>query len=591
MPGTFTIDFQDRTRASIAHEATSPRSGDAWTEMLYHVAFCVGRTLVNLELEDQVEQARQLDSWVGNGFADFPIHVGPPAGLTPCARFVSSFDGDLPSYTRGAYGFGLNARGLDYYGPMAAGVLLQHVHDAWDRPDDLLQPVRALCKRVAAGGVDEAGHVMLVTECVAESLKNFERRGVRTAPVHRPSADRTAMPARAVAGWKSWQAAFAGAALMLILGLALYFQSPPPAPAPTRPVAAKTPLQSEREGAPKTPLPHPPSTTVPVADEPKRAEVAPLHKAPQADEVPRPAPPPITLPVPRADVPVTPKAAPVSPAPAPLPMPAPPSVQSKPEQKPVQEARVVQPLPAPAHERAVTGRDGAPMVLVPAGEFLMGNEAEGDAPSHRVYLDALYIDRQEVTNARYLKFVEATRHRAPQHVVDPQYDLWVGATLAPGVADLPVVNVDWSDANAYCRWAGKRLPTEAEWEKAARGTDGRIFPWGNETPSFARLNFSRRWQGAHTLQPVGNYEAGNSPYGVQDMAGNVWEWVNDWYDAGSYAAGPARNPQGVSSGSSKILRGGSWTNSADTVRATHRREEDPDMRNSDSGFRCARGAN
>ena len=202
-------------------------------------------------------------------------------------------------------------------------------------------------------------------------------------------------------------------------------------------------------------------------------------------------------------------------------MPAPLSAQPKPEQKPVQEARVVQPSPAPALERVVTGRDGAPMVLVPAGEFLMGNEAEGDAPSHRVYLDALYIDRQEVTNARYLKFVEATRHRAPQHVVDPQYDLWVGAALTPGVADLPVVNVDWSDADAYCRWAGKRLPTEAEWEKAARGTDGRIFPWGNETPSFARLNFSRRWQGAHTLQPVGNYEAGNSPYGVQDMAGNV----------------------------------------------------------------------
>ena len=252
---------------------------------------------------------------------------------------------------------------------------------------------------------------------------------------------------------------------------------------------------------------------------------------------------------------------------------------------------MVQPSPALPHERVVTGRDGAPMVLVPAGEFLMGSEVEGDAPSHRVYLDALYIDRQEVTNARYLKFVESTRHRAPQHVVDPQYDLWVGAALSPGVADLPVVNVDWSDADAYCKWAGKRLPTEAEWEKAARGTDGRLYPWGNEAPSFARLNFSRHWQGAHTLQPVGNYEAGNSPYGAQDMAGNVWEWVSDWYDAGSYAAGPARNPQGPSSGSSKILRGGSWTNSADSVRVTHRREEDTDMRNSDSGFRCARSAN
>jgi len=254
-----------------------------------------------------------------------------------------------------------------------------------------------------------------------------------------------------------------------------------------------------------------------------------------------------------------------------------------------QEARVPKPatLP-PSQEKAIVGRDGAPMVLVPAGEFLMGNQAEEDAPPHRVYLDAFYIDRHEVTNGRYLKFVEATRHRVPQHVIDPQYDLWVGTAPSQGVADLPVVNVDWFDADAYCRWTGKRLPTEAEWEKAARGTDSRIYPWGNEAPSLARLNFSRRWQGAHTLQPVGNYEAGNSPYGAQDMAGNVWEWVGDWYDAGSYAAGPARNPQGPSAGSSKILRGGSWTNSADTVSTTHRREEDPEMRNSDSGFRCAR---
>jgi formylglycine-generating enzyme required for sulfatase activity len=272
-------------------------------------------------------------------------------------------------------------------------------------------------------------------------------------------------------------------------------------------------------------------------------------------------------------------------------VPAQPQTPPKTELAPVQEAHVAQPTPAQELNRAATGKDGAPMVLVPAGEFLMGNEAEGDAPPHRVYLDAFYIDRHEVTNARYLKFVEATRHRAPQHVVDPQYDLWVGAALSPGVADLPVVNVDWSDADAYCRWAGRRLPTEAEWEKAARGADGRQYPWGNEAPSFARLNFSRRWQGAHTLQPVGSYESGNSPYGAQDMAGNVWEWVGDWYDAGSYSAGPARNPQGPSSGSSKILRGGSWTNSADTVGTTHRREEDPEMRNSDSGFRCARGTN
>jgi len=572
MPGTFTIDFQDRTRASIAYEAVAPRSGDAWTEMLYHVAFCVGRALVNLELEERVEYARKFDAWLQNGFDDFPVHVGPPAGLTPCARFVSSFDGDVPSYTRGAYGFGLNARGLDYYGPMAAAVLLHHVHDAWDRAEDLLQPVRALCRRVVAEGADEAGHVVLVTDCVTEALKNFGRRGIRPAAVQRSSANPDPMPLRASARGKSWRnaLAIAGVALMLVFGLSLYLRPSPPATVsvPPGPVAAKTPA----------PLPLPPSKPAPVTEEPKHVEVVTPSKVLLAEEVPRSVPPPVPAPAPRLEVPVKPKEVPVP-------------VQLMPEPKPVQEARVVPPSPTPMHERVVTGRDGSPMVLVPAGEFLMGNQAEEDAPPHRVYLDAFYIDRHEVTNGRYLKFVEATRHRAPQHVVDPQYDLWVGTTLTQGVADLPVVNVDWSDADAYCRWAGKRLPTEAEWEKAARGTDSRLYPWGNEAPSLARLNFSRRWQGAHTLQPVGNYEAGNSPYGAQDMAGNVWEWVGDWYDAGAYAAGPARNPQGPSSGSSKILRGGSWTNSADTVRSTHRREEDADMRNSDSGFRCARGAN
>lgn len=592
MPGTFTIDFQDRTRASITYEAVAPRSGDAWTEMLYHVAFAVGRALVNLELEERVEYARKFDAWAGSGFADFPVHVAPPAGLTPCARFVSSFDVDVPSYTRGAYGFGLNARGLDYYGPMAAAVLLYHVHDAWDRAEDLLQPVRALCRRVVAEGADEAGHVMLVTDCVTEALKNFERRSIRPAAVQRPPSDLAPVLLRAAARGKSWRnaLAIAGVALMLVFGLSLYLRPSPPATvlAPPRPVAAKTPAPPEREEVQKP---------APAADVPKPVEAVPRPKAPPTEEASRPVPPPapaVPAPTPKVEVPVKLKevTVPETPAkgapPAPTQLPVQPKPEPKPELKPAQEARVVQSSPAPMHERVVTGRDGSPMVLVPAGEFLMGNQAEEDAPPHRVYLDVFYIDRYEVTNGRYLKFVEATRHRAPQHIVDPQYDLWVGATLLQGVADLPVVNVDWSDADAYCRWAGKRLPTEAEWEKAARGTDSRLYPWGNEAPSPARLNFSRRWQGAHTLQPVGNYEAGNSPYGAQDMAGNVWEWVGDWYDAGAYAAGPARNPQGPSSGSSKILRGGSWTNSAETVRTTHRREEDPDMRNGDSGFRCAR---
>jgi formylglycine-generating enzyme required for sulfatase activity len=228
------------------------------------------------------------------------------------------------------------------------------------------------------------------------------------------------------------------------------------------------------------------------------------------------------------------------------------------------------------------------MVLIPAGEFLMGSEASGEGPPHRLSLDAFYIDRYEVTNAQYQRFVDAAGHRTPQHEVDARYDLWAGGTFPPEFKSQPVVNVDWHDAAAYCEWAGKRLPTEAEWEKAARGTDGRLYPWGNDPPTPARLNFARRWEGPQTLRPVGSFESGRSPYGAYDMAGNVWEWVGDWYGAGYYQAAPARNPRGPGGGSAKVLRGGSWTNLAGLVRATHRYGADPEMRNSDTGFRCAR---
>jgi formylglycine-generating enzyme required for sulfatase activity len=233
-------------------------------------------------------------------------------------------------------------------------------------------------------------------------------------------------------------------------------------------------------------------------------------------------------------------------------------------------------------------KDGVPMVLIPSGEFLMGSEMAGEGPPHPVSVDAYYIDRYEVTNAQYQRFVDATDHRTPQHEVDPRYDLWAGGTFPPEFKAQPVVNVDWHDAAAYCEWAGKRLPTEAEWEKAARGTDARIYPWGNDPPTPARLNFARRWEGPQTLRPVGSFEQGRSPFGAYDMAGNVWEWVNDWYGPGYYKAPQERNPRGPGGGSAKVLRGGSWTNLARLVRATHRYGADPEMRNSDTGFRCAR---
>jgi len=160
------------------------------------------------------------------------------------------------------------------------------------------------------------------------------------------------------------------------------------------------------------------------------------------------------------------------------------------------------------------GKDGAPMVIVPSGEFPMG-VPEGDRdggrdeyPRHEVFVDTFYMDTFEVTNGRYLEFVKATGHRVPQNPTNPTRNLWQGDAIPDSLADRPVINVDWYDAEAYCTWAGKRLPTEAEWEKAAKGTSDRRFPWGNVEPTAKHLNFNQRWIGEKTLMPVGSYEAG-----------------------------------------------------------------------------------
>jgi len=238
-------------------------------------------------------------------------------------------------------------------------------------------------------------------------------------------------------------------------------------------------------------------------------------------------------------------------------------------------------------------KDGKTMVLVPAGEFLMGtSDAQiealakdtgwprdqcGDAdeqPQHKVYLDAFYIDKTEVTNAEYKRFVDATGHRAPDH--------WTNGQIPAGLENHPVVNVSWEDAAAYAQWAGKRLPTEAEWEKAARGTDGRLFPWGNNAWGLANT----RESGPHTTTPVGSYPDYASPYGCLDMAGNVWEWCADWYDSGYYGRSPARNPKGPDSGSYRVLRGGSWYGSRAGARAAIRLGVYPGDRYVSVGFRC-----
>jgi sulfatase modifying factor 1 len=245
---------------------------------------------------------------------------------------------------------------------------------------------------------------------------------------------------------------------------------------------------------------------------------------------------------------------------------------------------------------AVKGDDPAPMTIVPAGPFPMGvpsGDRDGgrdEYPRHEVFLDAYAIDVYEVTNGRYLAFVKATGHRVPQNPRDATRNLWQGDVITDSLADRPVVNVDWSDAAAYCAWAGKRLPTEAEWEKAAKGNHDWRFPWGNVEPTAKHLNYNQQWIGEKTLMPVGSYEAGKSPYGVYDMAGNVWEWVNDWYDARYYEKSPKKNPKGPETGTKRVLRGSGWQNETPTVRIFTRVDSEPSVRNESTGFRCARDA-
>ena len=208
----------------------------------------------------------------------------------------------------------------------------------------------------------------------------------------------------------------------------------------------------------------------------------------------------------------------------------------------------------------------------------MGDDEE--SPQREVYLDAFYLDKYEVTVSRYARFLQATGSVKPP-------EGWEELVLDSG-GELPVVGVDWRDADAYCRWAAKRLPTDAEWEKAARGTDGRIYPWGNDEPTPARANFGKSAASAYQggLAAVGSHDAGKSPFGVQDLGGNVSEWAMDWYEEG-FPRGDVRNPKGPDSGSTKVIRGGGWQEPGWRLKSTKRYFANPANRADDIGFRCA----
>ena len=221
------------------------------------------------------------------------------------------------------------------------------------------------------------------------------------------------------------------------------------------------------------------------------------------------------------------------------------------------------------------------MVLVPAGKFTRGSShADDEKPVRSIYLNAFYMDKYQVTVGQYARYLKVTDMEEP-----PDWNIM----NQPQHLRRPVVNVTWEDAVNYCKWAGKRLPTEAEWEKAARGTDGRIYPWGNEAPTRLHANYGRSdWDNHQALTPVGSFEAGKSPYGIYDMAGNAWEWVFDWYGNEFYGKGPEKNPIGPAKGDTKVVRGGSWLYVPDFLRASFRFNADPSGHQFGYGFRCAK---
>ena len=261
----------------------------------------------------------------------------------------------------------------------------------------------------------------------------------------------------------------------------------------------------------------------------------------------------------------------------------------------------------PLPPKRTNAKDGAPMVLIPAGEFLMGANFTGrgpsgvanyywhekDGPMHTVYLDAFYMDKYEITTSRWKKFIRGIE--AKNALVPYWGDKYLDLERD---GDRPVVGMEWQEAQAYCVWAGKRLPTEAEWEKAARGTDGRTYPWGSATPTAKHLHANVKWPGWKDdelgkwnysyIDTVGMKPAGESPYGVHNMAGNVAEIVADWFDENYYSTSPRENPKGPATGKSKARRSAPYYKFSGS-KTTWSRSEHIGA-NYWTGFRCAQDA-
>lgn len=229
----------------------------------------------------------------------------------------------------------------------------------------------------------------------------------------------------------------------------------------------------------------------------------------------------------------------------------------------------------------ISDKDGMTLAYVPAGEFIMGSNLTF-GPEHKIYLDAFWVDQMEVTNKMYAQCVAKNKCDPPTKVESYTHSDYYGNTK---FNEYPVLYVNWNMANGYCEWAGRRLPTEAEWEKSARGTNTNTYPWGEESPNSNLLNFNNNLR---DTTEIGSYPNGASIYGALDMAGNVWEWVNDWYSETYYQDSPLSNPLGPDSGTYRVLRGGSWSNRVDDVRTTSRIKYDPMDTSNGTGFRCSR---
>jgi formylglycine-generating enzyme required for sulfatase activity len=235
--------------------------------------------------------------------------------------------------------------------------------------------------------------------------------------------------------------------------------------------------------------------------------------------------------------------------------------------------------------RTIPTEDGSEMVLIPEGPFQMGSPASSgdldELPQHAVYLPAFYIDLKEITQAQFSKFSEATQYPKP---VIPVFQEELSLITKP---ELPVVGVSWNGAKDYCQWAEKRLPTEAEWEKAAGGDQSFRWPWGNDFVE-KTANLMGEEDGYKFLAPPGRFGSGRSPYGLYDMAGNAAEWVADWYDADYYKTAPFKVPKGPDTGKFRVYRGGSWNDSSVNARVAKRFMAAPHQTSAVIGFRCAK---